>query len=157
MRMLVADRAGIHLELRDHVFSTDLLGPRQSTHNLELTGGFAWTHRRYLETSSEHAVRAMVEAMNGTVDEVIAKSALTTWTVSGDDLNGLAAELAGKPGVDMVAPFGTSLHVSGRDKSALEATIAPYRAKGGWQWQDSEPSLEDVFIDLMTRSKDNFQ
>lgn len=36
-----------------------------------LTGGFAWTHRRYLETSSEHAVRAMVEAMNGTVDEVI--------------------------------------------------------------------------------------
>jgi outer membrane beta-barrel protein len=42
LRMLVADRAGIHLELRDHVFSTDLLGPRQSTHNLELTGGFAW-------------------------------------------------------------------------------------------------------------------
>lgn len=36
-----------------------------------LTGGFAWTHRRYLQTSSEHAVRAMVEAMNGTVDEVI--------------------------------------------------------------------------------------
>ena len=94
---------------------------------------------------------------HGTVDEVIAKSALSTWTVTGDDLNGLASELAGQPGVDMVAPFGTSLHVSGRDKSALEATIAPYRAKKGWQWQDSEPSLEDVFIDLMTRSKDNFQ
>jgi len=93
---------------------------------------------------------------HGTVDEVIAKSALSTWTVSGDDLNGLAAELAGKPGVDMVAPFGTSLHVSGRDKSALEATIAPYRNTRGWHWQDSEPSLEDVFIDLMNRSKDNF-
>jgi ABC-2 type transport system ATP-binding protein len=94
---------------------------------------------------------------HGTVDEVIAKSALSTWTVSGDDLNGLAAELAGKPGIDMVAPFGTSLHVSGRDKSALEATIAPYRNTRGWHWQDSEPSLEDVFIDLMNRSKDNFQ
>ena len=94
---------------------------------------------------------------HGTVDEVIAKSALSTWTVTGDDLNGLASELAGQPGVDMVAPFGTSLHVSGRDKSALESTIAPYRAKKGWQWQDSEPSLEDVFIDLMNRSKDNFQ
>src|SRR5204863_45481 len=58
---------------------------------------------------------------HGTVDEVIAKSALSTWTVSGDDLNGLAAELAGKPGVDMVAPFGTSLHVSGLDKSVLKA------------------------------------
>src|SRR6187200_1650227 len=94
---------------------------------------------------------------HGTVDEVIAKSALSTWTVSGDDLNGLAAELSGKPGVDMVAPFGTSLHVSGRDKAALEATIAPYRNTKGRHWQDSEPSLEDVFIDLMTRSKDNFQ
>ena len=68
---------------------------------------------------------------HGTVDEVIAKSALSTWTVTGDDLNGLAAELAGKPGVDMVAPFGTSLHVSGRDKAALEATIAPYRDDEG--------------------------
>ncbi len=36
-----------------------------------LTGGFAWNHERYVQTSSEHAVRAMVEAMNGTVDEVI--------------------------------------------------------------------------------------
>ena len=36
-----------------------------------LTGGFAWNHARYLQGSSEHAVRAMVEAMNGTVDEVI--------------------------------------------------------------------------------------
>ncbi|MBA3910252.1 MAG: FAD-dependent oxidoreductase [Rhodobacter sp.] len=36
-----------------------------------LTGGFAWSHRRYLQTASEHALRAMVEAMNGTVDEVI--------------------------------------------------------------------------------------
>jgi ABC-2 type transport system ATP-binding protein len=24
-------------------------------------------------------------------------------------------------------------------------------------WQHGEPSLEDVFIELMTRSKDNFQ
>src|SRR6266436_735802 len=58
---------------------------------------------------------------HGTVDEVIAKSALTTYTVTGDDLNALTSELTGKPGVDMVAPFGTSLHVSGRDQTALEA------------------------------------
>jgi len=36
-----------------------------------LSGGFSWNHRRYAETSSEAAVRAMVRAMNGTVDEVI--------------------------------------------------------------------------------------
>ncbi|NEV00599.1 ABC transporter ATP-binding protein [Bradyrhizobium uaiense] len=94
---------------------------------------------------------------HGTVDEVIAKSELSTWLVTGEDFNGLMAELNGKPGVDMVAPFGTSLHVSGRDKASLESAIAPYRGNAKWHWQASEPSLEDVFIDLMGRSKDNFQ
>ena len=94
---------------------------------------------------------------HGTVEQVIANSALSTWNVTGDDLNTLGSELAGKPGVDMVAPFGTSLHVSGRDRAALEASIAPYRNSGKWHWQNSEPSLEDVFIDLMGRAKDNFQ
>jgi outer membrane beta-barrel protein len=41
-RALLADRAAAHIELRDHVFSIDLLGPRESTHNLELTAGFSW-------------------------------------------------------------------------------------------------------------------
>jgi len=94
---------------------------------------------------------------HGTVEEVIAKSALSTYTVTGDDLHVLQDELAGKPGIDMVAPFGTSLHVSGRDRAMLEATIAPWREDERFRWQQSEPSLEDVFIELMTRSKDNFQ
>ena len=41
----------------------------------------------------------------------------------------LSEELTGKPGVDMVAQFGTSLHVSGRDAGALDAAIAPYRKR----------------------------
>jgi len=36
-----------------------------------LTGGFAWNHARYLQTSTESSLRDMVRAMNGTVDEVI--------------------------------------------------------------------------------------
>jgi len=94
---------------------------------------------------------------HGTVEDVIAKSALSTYTVTGDDLNLLQDELAGKPGIDMVAPFGNSLHVSGRDRAVLEASIAPWREDRRFKWQQSAPSLEDVFIELMTRSKDNFQ
>jgi ABC-2 type transport system ATP-binding protein len=94
---------------------------------------------------------------HGTVEDVIAKSALTTYTVTGGDLNKLTTELTDKPGIDMVAPFGNSLHVSGRDEAALEAAIAPYRSADGVVWHKSEPSLEDVFIELMGRSKDNFQ
>ncbi len=96
----------------------------------------------------------------GTVDEVIANSHLITITVSaanGENISALANELKGRPGIDMVAPFGTSLHVSGRDGAALEAAIAPYRARSGLHWQHSSPSLEDVFIDLMGHAKDNYQ
>ena len=95
--------------------------------------------------------------VHGTVEQVIAHSQLTTFTVTGDDLQHLGEKLQGQPGVDMVAPFGTSLHVSGRDRKALESTIAPWRDKEGLKWQLSAPSLEDVFIELMNRSKDNFQ
>lgn len=36
-----------------------------------LTGGFAWTHDRYLQGGTEAGVRGLVAAMGGTVDEVI--------------------------------------------------------------------------------------
>ncbi|HET9717774.1 MAG TPA: ABC transporter ATP-binding protein [Pseudolabrys sp.] len=96
----------------------------------------------------------------GTVEEVIAASKLTTYVVSaerGEGLNTLAGELNEQSGIDMVAPFGNSLHVSGRDADKLEAAIAPYRGRGQFEWRRSEPSLEDVFIDLMGRARDNFQ
>jgi len=97
---------------------------------------------------------------HGTVAQVIAASHLTTYEVStadGAGLAKLAEELAAQPGVDMVAPFGTSLHVSGRDQAALEAAIAPDRSRPGLNWKRSQPTLEDVFIDLMGKSRDNFQ
>jgi ABC-2 type transport system ATP-binding protein len=96
----------------------------------------------------------------GTVDEVIASSHLTTYTVSatnGGSLTKLAEELAAHPGIDMVAPFGANLHVSGRDEAALEAAIAPYRERPGLVFARSHASLEDVFIDLLAKAQDNFQ
>src|SRR5260370_455244 len=66
--------------------------------------------------------------VHGTVGEVVAQSHLTTYVVSGEGLADLAQELEHRPGVDMVAPFGTSLHVSGRDEAALEAAIPSARS-----------------------------
>jgi ABC-2 type transport system ATP-binding protein len=97
---------------------------------------------------------------HGTVAEVVAASHLVTYTVSasnGESLAKLAEELGAARGIDMIAPFGTNLHVSGRDDAALDAAIAPYRDRPGLIWIRSAPSLEDVFIDLMGRARDNYQ
>jgi ABC-2 type transport system ATP-binding protein len=92
----------------------------------------------------------------GTVDEVIANAHLTTYTVTGPDLAGLAERLKSLDGVDMVAPFGTALHVSGCDKHKFDAATNELREHGPQRWAPGEATLEDVFIDLMSRSKDNF-
>jgi ABC-2 type transport system ATP-binding protein len=97
--------------------------------------------------------------VHGTVEHVIESAHLSTYVVSTADgvgLSRLSEELTGTPGVDMVAPFGTSLHVSGRDAAALETAIALYRDRKDLDWKRSEPSLEDVFIDLMGKARDNF-
>ena len=39
LRMLTSGRAAFRVDVRDHLFSLDLLGQRQSTHNLEVTAG----------------------------------------------------------------------------------------------------------------------
>jgi outer membrane beta-barrel protein len=42
LRLLLADRWALQVDMRDHIFSLDLLGKRQSTQNLELTGGLTY-------------------------------------------------------------------------------------------------------------------
>ena len=93
----------------------------------------------------------------GTIHDVVEASGLRTYTVSGPNIDQLAQKLVGTPGVDMVAPFGTSLHVAGRDAAALDATVEKFRSDSELDWALASPSLEDVFIDLMSRSRDNFQ
>lgn len=91
----------------------------------------------------------------GTVEEVVANSGLTTFVVRGPRLDEVQAALEGKPGVDQVAPFGTTLHVVGADRAALEAVLAPLRERADTQVEPGETSLEDVFIQFMGASKDN--
>ncbi len=97
----------------------------------------------------------------GTAEAVIAESGLITFRAEGQTAEGLGADrlagdLATAPGVLMAAPFGSALHVSGTDRAALEAAIAPYR-KPPLEWTEVQPTLEDVFIRLMDQSSDNFQ
>jgi len=94
---------------------------------------------------------------HGTIQDVIAQSHLHTLCVSGPDLQSLSGQLLGLAGIDMVAPFGNSLHVAGRDADALDRAVARFRDHPDLHWSVSQPSLEDVFISLMSKSRDNFQ
>jgi len=42
VRVLAFDRFALQVDMRDHVFSTDILGKQQNTQNLELTGGLTF-------------------------------------------------------------------------------------------------------------------
>ena len=89
----------------------------------------------------------------GTAEELIAQSHLVTYEAQGPRADKLAHELRGRPGIGMVSPFGPALHVSGTERKPLEEAIAPFR-KPPWEWQEVEPTLEDVFIHLMSAVRD---
>ena len=92
----------------------------------------------------------------GTAESVIAESHLVTLHGEGPGIDRLSAEIGAREGVEMAAPFGAALHVSGQDRQALEAAIAPWRREP-FRWTEVEPTLEDVFIHLMGRAEDNFR
>ena len=91
----------------------------------------------------------------GTSTELIQQSGLVTFRAEGEGADRLATEFAAKPGVEMAAPFGSALHVSGTDRAALEAAVAPYR-KPPLTWTEIPPTIEDVFIHLMNHASDNY-
>lgn len=86
--------------------------------------------------------------VQGTLPEVIKKTGLTTWMVSGDDLASLAEQLKKIPGLEQVSIFGTNLHVTSKHADQLARSIAPFQTNPKYSWQQIEPSMEDIFINL---------
>ncbi len=96
----------------------------------------------------------------GSPAELVAASGYHTWTVSGDSVYRLIPDLSTLPGVEMVTPFGNTLHVSGRDepalRAALEAAIDGHGGHAGIAMRPDSPHLEDIFIALMKQAEDNY-
>ena len=108
------------------------------------------------ERCHEIAYIAYGELMaRGTAEEIIGQSGLFAFIATGPGADRLAAKLRDAPGVSAAAAFGTTLHVCGPDRAELEQAIAPYRGDPDIVWQEAEPTLEDIFIHLMGRARDN--
>jgi ABC-2 type transport system ATP-binding protein len=86
---------------------------------------------------------------HGTLNEVISAAGLSTWEIEGEALMGAVQELRALPGVEMVAPFGNALHVSGTARDELAASLGPFGERRGVTVREVAPGLEDVFIHLM--------
>ena len=108
------------------------------------------------ERCHEIAYIAYGELMaRGTTSDVVRSSGLHAFVASGDGADRLASRLREAPGVSAAAAFGTALHVCGPERDRLLAAIAPFRADGAIVWQEAEPTLEDIFIHLMGKARDN--
>ncbi|CAG4886752.1 ABC transporter ATP-binding protein [Paraburkholderia saeva] len=92
----------------------------------------------------------------GTANEVIESQDLATWAIHGEHLSKLSEHLRTMPGVDQTVVFGSALHASGRDHAALERAIRQACAGTDLRMEPIATGLEDVFIYLMSHSKDNF-
>jgi ABC-2 type transport system ATP-binding protein len=92
----------------------------------------------------------------GTAEEILDQTHLVIFEGAGPGVDRLSPQIVKAPGVEAAAPFGATLHVSGTDRAALEAALAPHR-RAPFQWTEVKPTLEDAFIHLMGQSKDNFQ
>ena len=90
----------------------------------------------------------------GTAEEIIAGSGLSALVATGPGADRLAPQLRRVPGITAAAAFGTALHVCGPERDALWKATSPFQS-GELTWQDTDPTLEDVFIHLMGGTKDN--
>jgi len=93
----------------------------------------------------------------GTAAEVVAGQNLKTWEVGADGTPGLAEHLRALPGVEQVASFGNTLHVSGTDGQTLQASLEAFATGKSLAVTAVAPSLEDAFIHLMQGSQDQFR
>jgi ABC-2 type transport system ATP-binding protein len=108
------------------------------------------------ERCHEIAYIAYGELMaRGSTAEIVQQSGLSAFIARGPGADRLASKLNKAEGVTAAAAFGATLHVCGPDHDALVRAIEPFRHDENLHWEEAEPTLEDVFIHLMGRARDN--
>jgi ABC-2 type transport system ATP-binding protein len=124
----------------------------EQIHSLAREGMTVLVSTHYMDEAERcHEIAYIVAGRlkaRGTAEQVVNSAGLVTYEAAGGRADYLATEFGQQPGVDMAAPFGKTLHVSGTDRAALEAAVAPWRHPP-YVWREIAPSLEDVFIHLM--------
>ncbi len=96
--------------------------------------------------------RKLIDAPTADIPREVGLKAMR---VVADDLEAAAGTLRRTDGVELVARFGTELHVAGLDRDRLAAAVNAVAAMPGFAASPIEAGLEEAFIHLMTHSTDN--
>jgi len=96
--------------------------------------------------------KLMVE---GVMKDIISQSGLYAWSVSGEGVSAMIPRLKENADIDQVAIFGNTVHVCGRDEEKLKQAIALFD-NSDHIWKPMDPTIEDVFLNLVDQSQDNF-
>jgi ABC-2 type transport system ATP-binding protein len=89
----------------------------------------------------------------GAPDQVARNSGIITYEAAGQGVDEAARRLRQMPGIEAAAVFGRSVRIAGTDRPALERAIDDF-GDNSLTWHEVEPRLEDVFIHLLTRTKE---
>lgn len=92
--------------------------------------------------------------VTGTVAEVIAKTGLFTWEITGAVTTSLLQTVKQLPGVHLAALFGHLIHVCSYDPIVMEHSLQQLAADQSIHFRAIAPSLEDAFISLVKQSQE---
>lgn len=83
----------------------------------------------------------------GTPGQLIERSNLIVWSVTGSGLLAISEQVRNLSGVTQVNQLGDTLHICGHHRNALEQSLKPLQ-NSDTHWAVIKPNLEEVLIDL---------
>jgi len=92
----------------------------------------------------------------GTLEDILIKSGMVTWIVSGPDLLTLSTTLKTQPGVEQIGFMGNALRLSSTHSTTLHKTVNIFKKDNRYHWQQIQPNAEDLFI-LMAKEENHLR
>lgn len=126
----------------------------EELHSLAATGVSVLISTHYMDEAERCHKLAYIAYGNllaqGSAQSIIESQKLFTYEISGNALMEISKSLEKDPAIEQTVIFGSTLHVSGKNRHAIEDTLKTQ------QYKAIPTSLEDVFIYLMKNTSDNY-